>query len=826
MSCRLSFILLCICIATSAAAESLEAFLSQKTYEITQGEACSKDGLPASPGRPRGLQCKSSDFSQDVQELSEHMFFDEATKEYLRSAQCWDQKIAALDKDRKEILVKEIKDVLPMILDLQDQIKKLKLARKDYVRGENLSVSDTVRNKKINEKIATFDVRENELTRQLNLILASTYVGGHFQGKKALLEMADRARENPEKYLNELNGGTLDRDLLKPVLQSSGEEQKKFLKAASAGAKISELDQLHFQLSDEQKIQLFQGNELGTALLKGTPDQAKRYANLYCQLDARYGKGREQYNTLKAAVTTTLDVTLTLALPITPYVAAARGLMSLRAATVVSSMASGGKGLYDTYSSLKEACGESDLSGKVVGTCSPPSLSTEDFTKDVSRGSCYLSLALSASNFLSPLAAKSFAKLIALRKPAQEAAAARAAASNVGKSAGKTAERELSSDWKNYSASFQEAVKKNVENSSAVYKNAIENKRPYIKSLESLGYKFHVNGDQVTVDVPSLEQINQKIKAKMQSYVDSGRIKADDVLLPARAFTNEKNEVVLIPFGDPVPEGYKHFMSVAGDGTLSSKDYTRAIREGKFPIGEVANDVRGNAQTVLEHDLAHVTAFMDNPEFMAALKKGYIETGKAGKDLQPQEKMNRVARLTYLSEMFEITTPKQGMALNKFLTDNKVAGVFSQNKFVTPAQVRQALDGKSADELKDMLKTMNDKGFVEPLGGARRDLMTVASEKKGDGLGTGTFFETPHGIAQRALGRIEQRSWVQPKREDYLKAVTEGLTMLHNSKQLDVTTAVREAFKPKIEKSDISYKVFCGSGVFTDETMVFQSYCK
>jgi hypothetical protein len=435
-----------------ANADGLNAFLSQKTFEFHQGEACHKDTSVLGVPRTKKVSCEKLDQEQDFGEISEGIFFDGAAEEYIRRNRCWDQRIASLDESKKSLLAEQVKDILPLASELTAQIKMVQLQRSEFVRKEPASASDHARNEKRSAIISEFDAEESKLSNQLNAFLSSTWFGDNAIAKKVLLSLADKSPAELEKYLSQFDSKTLQKDLLNPVLNSSLREQAKLIETTTEGmalnrkevpartkvlvspevtlnqrTKISplakleqekiaaqkklDISKLHFDLSDEQKIQLFRENGLGDYLLKRTPTEFKHYANLYCQLDARYGQGRESYEKIRMGI----EVTGSLLLPMAPYAAAAKGLISLRAATLISTLGSGGAGTYNLYKSLAKQCGDEGVKFNVSATCDVSDDSKESFTKELSQENCYAGLALAAVQFTMPLALNSLKKLKAVR---------------------------------------------------------------------------------------------------------------------------------------------------------------------------------------------------------------------------------------------------------------------------------------------------------------------------------------------------------------------------------------------------------------------------
>lgn len=834
-------------------AESLSAFLSQKTYEIQKGEACQKDNsLRYPPKTDQAMWCSAADLKiQDIGDVSEKLFFDESAREYLRRNQCWDQKIESLDADKKAALVEEAKEILPLLGDINKQLKNVRLDRSRYVQSEPPSTQDSARNKKRGGKIAEFDAQEATLTQTLNKIISASWYGDHYLAKKKLLEMADKAGGNLEEYVKSLNVKKLEQDLLSPIQRESLQEQRALLKTASLGgssekikspdkksaAEIRSLDisKLSFDLGDTQKIKLFKENNMGTFLLKRTPADIKYYSNLYCQLEGRYGEGRDSFNNIRMGA----ELALSLGLPIAPYVAAARGMMSLRTASFVSNATATGIASYDIFKAYQEECGP-DLRLKTGATCDSAKIPQENFTHELSQGSCYLQLGLAGANFVSPAAIRVWQKIKAREKALDKALSSPHIVNKADNAAAKYGD-DVADTWKKHSAHFQQHIKANIENMSSAYKEAIENNHPQIRSLEKLGYKFKISGDKVIADVPPFEEVVSNYNKIMQYHIASGRIKEEDILTPVRVFENKDKKILMIKYGDPVPKGYRP----AKSALLKDEDFAKAIGDGLLPIGEFKREpgFEKIPFTALEHDVGHLTAYMDRPEYMAALRQAFKQRAATYDSAEPVN----YSRLFYASELHEQLNPKNAMFFNKFLADNKIPSAPFKEKFVTVDQVRKSLSGKSYEEIRGMLDNLAKRNFAEPIGGSRRDLGTV-EQRINSGVANSyspfnNFFETPNGFAQRGASDIRtlERRYFEGRRvseseitdgapDAARESLARALTTLHNSKQLDPVTVVKESARPKIDKSSSIYKYFCKSGAFDqyDEwqvTSVYMAYC-
>ncbi len=100
----------------------------------------------------------------------------------------------------------------------------------------------------------------------------------------------------------------------------------------------------------------------------------------------------------------------------------------------------------------------------------------------------------------------------------------------------------------------------------------------------------------------------------MDDLVSKKIINKEDVLKPAFVFKTADEKFIWKTFGEKVPENARLW-----GGVLTTEIYNKMIKEGFFPMG--SEEHTPTLISAFEHDLAHLTGFMENPEFMKAIKK-------------------------------------------------------------------------------------------------------------------------------------------------------------------------------------------------------------
>ncbi|RZA09362.1 MAG: hypothetical protein EOP11_01990 [Proteobacteria bacterium] len=170
--------------------------------------------------------------------------------------------------------------------------------------------------------------------------------------------------------------------------------------------------------------------------------------------------------------------------------------------------------------------------------------------------------------------------------------------------------------WKAYDKEFVSAAKKTMAAANSIYQTALGFGDRHAKWLQSVGFTYADKAS--SVKAPSLRNLLLDHETKLNALIAKG-FPEKDAIRPARVFKDAKGELQYLPYGAPVPEGYRPMTEII------PVPYTlKMLDEGYLPLGENAfmnsASVRGKI-TFIMHDYAHHAAHLEHPEYMAALRQ-------------------------------------------------------------------------------------------------------------------------------------------------------------------------------------------------------------
>lgn len=112
-----------------------------------------------------------------------------------------------------------------------------------------------------------------------------------------------------------------------------------------------------------------------------------------------------------------------------------------------------------------------------------------------------------------------------------------------------------------------------------------------------------------------LQRIIENINSAIDSHVASGVVNEFEVLRPVFVFTDSRTgSFQFKKFGDAIRE------ETLVKEVLPTSYYFKLLASGHFPVGDGSLFDRSRTLSKFEHDLAHMTAFIENPKYMAQLR--------------------------------------------------------------------------------------------------------------------------------------------------------------------------------------------------------------
>jgi hypothetical protein len=784
---------------------------SQSLYEVIRGERCHDLELDAKLTRTVAGICQSA--PDDLQGLSredlhrhvERAYFQQAAEAELRHLACIRDRVrhARNDSLLKSRIKNDLLEKLPILSRLVKDLKKLEaeiFSLHQRMGHENrMSVGSEVQKARFEKFVADASQKRSEHEKTLAAIeatMGSVWMGNTEASRSFMERMSRRGFSGDQKDM-----AAFDRqfeDLLGTIAKEIDDSHERLNRQGKL-----ENGRLTFQeLNLSTKKDLVKNDLHVTRFAELTEADPKTAAALQCRLEARYGKGADYLD--NTAIIGSLALTggagLVARAPMLLRASVASGQTMQRVSAQASRVLLAGASAAMVPDLLKEA--DKCLNPGLLGMARKDlcSVSGDDLTRQellaIDEGNCVLSLVLHATPVA--VSAGMWTKL-RLAKPPEPPAAVTTT----------TVPARL---WRQDSESQRLIVTRNIESQGRVYQRAIDQDHPHVRFLESTGYRFRNEAGVLRVDVPPIDEVARRIEHGMQELVRAGKIKSDDVLVPARVFSRgegERADYLVLRIGEEIPPGYKPHL-----GLLPAKPFTKAVAEGKFPLGETDVLFLGGKHTPFEHDLGHFSAFMDNPSFMAEYRRTYrtLHTRGTAPEIRQEH------RLFYTSELLEYMPERKSAEFSAFLARN-ISRPMPANEFTHVSDFERALVGKSINDMKAMLREMDRKPFVEPIGGTHRDVMSteaLRTQARARKLDPPDFLATPQGIVHRAVaeGVLESRNEQVVRRE-----LARALTATHNSRHVDPVTALKEAIKPKLGNEDKSHRFHCRSGLWDGQNL-------
>lgn len=235
--------------------------------------------------------------------------------------------------------------------------------------------------------------------------------------------------------------------------------------------------------------------------------------------------------------------------------------------------------------------------------------------------------------------------------------------------------------------------------------------------LEKLGFQFEP------------ELVIPPFKTVIENY-NRMTEKTARKLTPVQTF-RLRGQVIPVPYGENPPLG-----AILEKDLLSDKEYISLLSQGFFPIGESINILRNGAHSNLEHDLAHLTGFLEDPAYAESLVEGAKALSKAieNQDIKLDHKGGSILS-NYLFRASEgaLQIPKELLPeiLKRFQLTPYASDGFSNNSIES---VRKGLKDYANDEFWKKFQEAYDylKGHAQFRGGAARDIFYMSSAKEID----------------------------------------------------------------------------------------------
>lgn len=268
--------------------------------------------------------------------------------------------------------------------------------------------------------------------------------------------------------------------------------------------------------------------------------------------------------------------------------------------------------------------------------------------------------------------------------------------------------------WTNFDTQIMAAFSKNLLDEK-IYDRRIQ----HVRTLESV-FKLRIAVPKQNQSVAGIVKIYND---HMDNEIRAGRIKSSEVIRPIFVFELPSGEIISRQIGEEIPEGAVPFQK-----ELPSEHFDKLFRAGFFPLGDSSPAFGGARRTTFEHDLAHFTAFVEQPEYMGMLLRLYKnqdnQTGFMEKYSAPPPSFSSSVFYSRLYLYFESMT----------VVNQSTKEVMLKSLLLSDA-MRERLDHISLREMETYLATIPTSKLVEhftqllsisdqyftPIGGAARN---------------------------------------------------------------------------------------------------------
>lgn len=294
-------------------------------------------------------------------------------------------------------------------------------------------------------------------------------------------------------------------------------------------------------------------------------------------------------------------------------------------------------------------------------------------------------------------------------------------------------------DWNALSNIIVERFKQSIANggaqrlSSDAKSNYLEKQKLFtghVKMMRELGIII----EEDRIFIPDVQEIFNRYKKFMLTQTEEiSEFREEHIILPKFLFTSKNGDPpIALEFGEPIPSGYD---IAVGNGIINSKLWTDFLVKSELimgHVGEIANGI-----TSFEHDLGHLTSFMEDPLYGRDIIESYKKLR-----LPKDERNGAVSNLTRGAHTFEY------LDLIKPEYKNIVADLSLLPPGKTPENVSydEVLEYIKSLKYDDFIKLHNKFAEVKPeallvLGGSGRDMHTAQTVLTSDHMGVVKVFQ-------------------------------------------------------------------------------------
>jgi hypothetical protein len=338
-----------------------------------------------------------------------------------------------------------------------------------------------------------------------------------------------------------------------------------------------------------------------------------------------------------------------------------------------------------------------------------------------------------------------------------------------------------------------------------------------IRTLQQMGVRI-VDGK---LEMPSLAA--QLLH--LEKEIDKLPIPKESKLYPARMFKMPDGSIIVRRVGENIPKGAKTYK-----GTLDAEDFAFYVGQGYYPVGDPRSLVN-DGYPAFWHDLiGHFGGFMDDPQYMAAVREINRKLAKNKVRLsleewnpatrQPGYNTDLLTRLNHAQESLILTPTSQRPYVANFL---KKVGV-SNDRSHTQDEIRTALGRHSDEQIEALIREIgpHHRELYQEHGGTARDLFERAAmgQRHFQGEADSAYVQSPYVTGSYLSNPIVQARLKPPQKRELLARY---LTMIDHTSQISPSQWLREVSNPgPLPRGSSVYRYICKSGLFNSKN--FQYY--
>ena len=317
-----------------------------------------------------------------------------------------------------------------------------------------------------------------------------------------------------------------------------------------------------------------------------------------------------------------------------------------------------------------------------------------------------------------------------------------------------------------------------------------------IETLQKLGFKI-----DRSIEIPHLSDLYLHYEQAIEEHKKSG-LKEEDVIRPGRVFQDSTGRYHFVDYRSMAKAEWHQVDMVF----LPAKVVGDMLAEGYFPVS--------NSDRV-HHDLAHLTGFIENPHYMAALRNLARYYTTASPDSRPSSR-DMYHRMFFFLEGFSWVPSDRQAALQNLLAEPFKKEGESVNLDALINYFKTKDEAWTKRHLDTLLNNIDN--IVEDLGGGPRE------------IGVASYSDTEIAEGLRSLiltAQVQRQYYLDGKsgKDTVIYVLAKLEIYLWESSQIDPATFARELQKKSLDMLSPLARLFLSSGALKKELEFLPDGC-